>query len=124
MMLHSTCSCDLYKPGLMLCNRITIILQPQNFTTWTFHNLISYKMLRLPDRHIKITIILQPNVDTKCSYCDIGVTKCLLRSICYEMCELRLWWQQFDDIDLNYRKQILVLCCSQSHFVKVFILFT
>ena len=51
-------------------------------------------MLQLPDRGCKMFKL--PNVDTKCSYYDTGVTKCLLRSICYEMCELRLWWQPYD----------------------------
>ena len=30
---------------------------------------------------------------TKCSYYDIGVTKCILQSVRYEMGKLRLWWQ-------------------------------
>ena len=67
-------------------------------------------MLRLPDRrcemliqnvHITILVLRNvyyemfelPNVDTKCSYYDIGVTKYLLRCVCYEMCELRFLWQ-------------------------------
>ena len=41
-------------------------------------------MLRLPDRRCEIFKL--PNVDTKCSHYDIGVTKCLLRSVCYKMC--------------------------------------
>ena len=48
-------------------------------------------MLRLPDRGCEMFKL--PNVDTKCSYYDTGVTKCLLQSVCYEMCKLRLWWQ-------------------------------
>ena len=43
-------------------------------------------MLRLPDRRCEMFKL--PNVDMKCSYYDIGVTKCLLRSVCYEMCQL------------------------------------
>ena len=48
-------------------------------------------MLRLPDRGCKMFKL--PNVDMKFSYYNIGVTKCLLRSVCYKMCGLRLWWQ-------------------------------
>ena len=37
--------------------------------------------------------MLQNVQDTKCLYYDIGVTKCLLRNVCYKMCALRHWWQ-------------------------------
>ena len=50
-------------------------------------------MLWLPDRHCEMFKLR--NVDTKCLYYDIGVMKCLLRSVCYKMCELRLWWHPF-----------------------------
>ena len=41
-------------------------------------------MLRLPDGSCEMFKL--PNVDTNCLCYDFGVTKSLLRSVCYEMC--------------------------------------